>query len=294
MLISGKTIANHIIDSITTRVHNLYTDKGVQPHLVVIQVGTNPGSSSYIAQKRKSAEKIGAALSHYHLPENVTQKELLETMDYLQHKTEEPVHGMLVQLPLPSHIDRDAVIAAIDPEKDVDGFTANSPYHVPVGDAVMYILATIWQIETQESRDEALYPLDERISTWLTGKKILVIGQGFTAGAPITRTLISLGFHPETMDEHTMHPEELIKNADVIVSCVGKKKIITSSMIKKDAILIGVGMNKDEEGDLFADYDVLDIEKVAKYFTPVPGGVGPVNIACLMQNLVTSAEKAAK
>ena len=158
----------------------------------------------------------------------------------------------------------------------------------------MYILATIWQIETQESREEALYPLDDRITTWLSAKKILVIGQGFTAGAPITRMLISLGFAPETMDEHTMHPEEQIKNADVIISCVGKKKIITSSMIKKDAILIGVGMNKDEAGDLFADYDVLDIEKVAKYFTPVPGGVGPVNIACLMQNIVTSAEKAAK
>lgn len=220
------------------------------PTLAVIQIGDNPASLAYIRQKQKAAEKIGAKVI-------ISNK----ISDVERFNNEPNIHGLIIQRPVPLSIGEYHVRL----EKDVDGFEPNSPFDVPVALAIGEILKDI----------KADF-----------SKKFVVIGRGETAGSPITRYLDKLHCTTSLIHSQTPNPEVIMKQADILISCVGKKQIITRTSIKPGAILISVGIWRDEKSKLHGDYNEHEIADIASFYTPTPGGVGPINVACLMQNLV--------
>lgn len=252
MKIDGKAIAEELLIKLSDEVKALHK-RGNTPTLAVIQIGDNPASTVYIRQKQKAAEKIGARII---VSNSITDLSIFNT--------DPSIHGVIIQRPVPDRAGEYHVIA----KKDVDGFEPNSPFKVPVAMAV-------WKcIE-------------------FTGKKIrnvVVIGKGETAGAPIAHFLKEKDCTTSIIHSQTPDPTKIMKQADCIISCVGKERIVTADTVKPGAILIGVGLFRDEAGKLRGDYDEAEIEHIASYYTPTPGGVGPINISCLMQNLVTAAQ----
>lgn len=249
MKIDGKAIADRILKEVSEKVVQLKT-RGVMPTLAVIQVGDNEESTTYINQKKKVAVRIGARVVHAHYPPDVSRDELKEKID--RFNDDSSIHGVILQRPL-SHV---SMYRYIDIKKDVDGFLENSPYTTPVAAAVIVILNEIPKLDTHQC---------------------VIVGKGETAGKPIAQTLRKRGWTVEVVHSQTENPAEIIKKSRVVISCVGKGKVITKDMVHKDTILIGVGRR---------DYDEDEIKNIVAYYTPTPGGVGPVNVACLMQNLV--------
>lgn len=281
MIIDGRTIANHILAELLTRVDNLQENYGMQPHMAVIRVGDDPAITSYINQKAKKAKEIGAVLSVYNFPDNVTQAALKESIDFLQEKSD--IHGLILQLPVPKAIDYEQLILDIHPGKDIDGFRPNSPFTIPIAAAVLKILEIPMIKETQNS--------GASFHEWLLSKHVVVMGKGKTGGQPIIDILREQGVAVQVIDSSTTHVAEITQEADIIITAVGKPHMLTPEMIKKDVILLGVGMSMDENGKFIGDYDEESIKDKASWYTPIPGGVGPVNVACLMENLVIAAEK---
>lgn len=281
MRIDGKEIANPILASLGTDVVTL-KKKGVTPALAVIQVGDDPASTAYINQKKKAAERIGAVLIHEKLSTDSTYQRV--NMIIHEHNTDPKIHGIIIQQPLPNTLGNAAtLIGQIDPKKDIDGFLPNSPYPVPVAAAIITILrSTFFQFDQ-------LVPLDQ-FDTWLNKKQIVVIGRGATAGKPIADLLISRGCNVTVIHSQTKNPDAIIKSADIVISCVGKPNIVRRDNIKNNAVLVSVGIWRDENGKLHGDYEEDAVKDIAKAYTPTPGGVGPVNVACLMQNLVSAAK----
>ncbi|HEV2339300.1 MAG TPA: bifunctional 5,10-methylenetetrahydrofolate dehydrogenase/5,10-methenyltetrahydrofolate cyclohydrolase [Patescibacteria group bacterium] len=282
MIIDGRTIANSILENLSQRIRKLQKNYGIEPHLVVIRVGEDPAITSYIAQKEKMAKKIGAIVSVYNFPSNVTEDELKACLDFLQTKTN--IHGTILQLPLPPHLDGKKLLLEIRAEKDVDGFRPNSQFPVPIAQAVIKCLK-IPYVKVAEKTEQIF---DE----WLKSKTVIVIGKGKTGGQPVIDALQKKGIHPMIIDTRTEHPEVILKQADIIISAVGKEHVITKNILKKDVILIGIGIHMTDEGKFAGDYNETEIKDIASWYTPVPGGVGPVNVACLMENLVIATENA--
>lgn len=222
---------------------------GVTPTLAVVLIGDNPASIAYIKQKQKAAEKIGAKVI---LSQNLK--------DVNKFNDDTSIHGIIIQRPLPNENIPEVMLT-----KDVDGFEKGSPFTVPVVLAVKTIL--------KSTGIEYL------------NKRMVVIGRGETAGKPIAEYFKT----SHVVHSQTPHPQEVLKTADIIITCVGKEKVITKDSIKPGVILIGVGIWRDSNGKLRGDYNEDEIKDIASYYTPTPGGVGPVNVACLMQNLVTAA-----
>lgn len=283
MIIDGRTIANHILAELLLRVDELQEKHDIQPHLAVVRVGDDPATTSYVAQKEKTAKKIDAVVSVYNFSDNVTEKHLQESIEFLQ--KEGTIHGLILQLPVPKHINYEKIIAGIDPSKDVDGFHPESQFEVPIANAVLKILELPMMKETEKT--------GESFNEWLKSKKFVVMGKGKTGGQPIIDLLQERGAHVEVVDSQTANPKDLTSKADVIITAVGKPHVLTADMIKKDAVLIGIGISMDKDGNFVGDYDEEDIKDKASMYTPIPGGVGPVNVACLMENLVTAVEKTA-
>lgn len=284
MILDGRTIANHILNELADKVHLMDDKYDIRPHLAVIRVGDDPAITSYINQKDKMAKEIGATLSVYNFPESVSTQQLKDSIDFLQEKSD--IHGLILQLPVPSHIDSEALILNIHPDKDVDGFRPNSQFVIPIATAILKLLEVPMMkeaIETGESYNE-----------WLRSKKIVVMGKGKTGGQPVIDVLRSRGATVEVIDSQTTNVKEKTLQADIIITAVGKPEILTSEMVKKDVILISIGMSMNEEGKFVGDYDPEDIKDKASWYTPIPGGVGPVNVACLMENLVTATENSFK
>ncbi len=276
MIIDGKAIADTILQNLTDSVSKLKSD-GITPTLAVILVGDDPGSLSYIKQKQKAAERIGASLIFEHLPKK-TSKETLSSA--IAHYNNDPaIHGLIVQRPVPI-ANIDDTINSVSPAKDIDGFVPHSPFEVPVARAVMTILADVHkQLSTAGL-------VKKTFTEWLATQSIAVIGRGETAGKPITDTLLARGCAVSVVHSQTPDPGSVLKNATVIISCVGLPEILTKQMITPGVILISVGLYRDKEGKLHGDYESEEIQTIASFYTPTPGGVGPVNVACLMQNLV--------
>ncbi|MBI5448737.1 bifunctional 5,10-methylenetetrahydrofolate dehydrogenase/5,10-methenyltetrahydrofolate cyclohydrolase [Candidatus Gottesmanbacteria bacterium] len=271
MKIDGKAIAEQILTMCSKRVLDL-KHKGTIPTMAVIQVGDDPASTAYINQKKKAAERIGALLIHKKLPTGVTYQHV--NMLICEYNTNPAIHGVIIQQPLPHTLgDSATLIGQIDPKKDIDGFLPNSPYPVPVASAVVEILRSVFS------------QFDSSLNT----KNIVVIGRGATAGKPIADLLISRGLNPTVIHSQTNNSKEIIKTADIVVSCVGKPNIVRRDNIKRDAVLISVGIWRDSSGKLHGDYEEDAIKDIAGSYTPTPGGVGPVNVACLMQNLISAA-----
>lgn len=285
MRINGKEIAENIYNDLRNRVGDL-KKIGITPCLTVILVGDDPASVAYVNQKQKWGSSIGAEIITRKYPLSVTNETLIKKVKQLN--TDPSVHAILIQRPLPSQIDIPTLELAVNPRKDIDGFHPASPFTFPLPLAVVKILEEIYKIKNNPTPKDAE---DGEFHSWLSNQKIVILGKGPTGGGPVLKYFKKLGTNPTLIDSKTIDPDSFIKNADIIISAVGKPDIITPEKIKKGVILISVGIFRGEDGLLHGDYDEQKIEKKAAYFTPTPGGVGPVNVAMLMQNLVTAAEK---
>lgn len=275
MKISGKEIAAEIREDLRSKIENLKS-KDIVPKIAIITLGPESSWESYVRQKIKVAGELGIKAVHINLSEN-EQNRLFKTIEEINR---DPLyHGLIVQRPLPEGIDRERVVNSIAAEKDVDGFRANSRFGVPVWLAVKnLIVRSLKEVGLNKKNDEL---------------KFAVLGKGETAGGPIARGIRKMGIEPQIIDSKTNNRDEILINADVIISCVGKSGVLGSENIKKGSILIGVGTHS-EQGKLRGDYNEEEIEKVAGAYTPTPGGVGPVNLSFLFSNLITAAESLTK
>lgn len=275
-LIDGKKISGEIKDELKEKVAQL-KEKGVEVTLAVIQVGNDPASTVYVGNKKKACAYIGINSLAYELPEETTQEELLNLVRQLNDR--EDVNGILVQLPLPAHIDEDTVIRTIAPEKDVDGFHPQS-----VG------LLSIGQKGFVSCTPAGIIQLLKRSGIEIDGKECVVVGRSNIVGKPMVMLLIRENGTVTVCHSHTRDLKEVTRRADILVVAIGKRQFITADYVKEGATVIDVGMHRKEDGKLCGDVDFDSVEPVAGAITPVPGGVGPMTIAMLMNNCVSSVE----
>ncbi len=286
MRIDGKLIAEEILATLAANVTRLKTN-GIYPTMAVILVGDDPASLAYIRQKQKAAERIGASLVFSHQSSAISKEQFSRLVK--QYNDDPNIHGLIIQRPIPKEVgDVSDILASVALEKDVDGFLPDSPFNVPVALAVGEILRNVKsQIEKIKSTDLN----NEKLFEWLKTQKIVIIGRGETAGAPIARYLDKLHCPTSIIHSQTPNPREIMRQGNIIISCVGKERVVTGDAIKPGAILMSVGIWRDNNGKLRGDYEEEEIQEIASYYTPTPGGVGPVNVACLMQNLVAAASR---
>ena len=275
-LIDGKKISGEIKDELKEKVAQL-KEKGVEVTLAVIQVGNDPASTVYVGNKKKACAYIGINSLAYELPEETTQEELLNLVRQLNDRAD--VNGILVQLPLPAHIDEDTVIRTIAPEKDVDGFHPQS-----VG------LLSIGQKGFVSCTPAGIIQLLKRSGIEIDGKECVVVGRSNIVGKPMAMLLIRENGTVTVCHSHTRDLKEVTRRADILVVAIGKRQFITADYVKEGATVIDVGMHRKEDGKLCGDVDFDSVEPVAGAITPVPGGVGPMTIAMLMNNCVSSVE----
>ncbi|MCI8805277.1 MAG: bifunctional methylenetetrahydrofolate dehydrogenase/methenyltetrahydrofolate cyclohydrolase FolD [Clostridiales bacterium] len=275
-IIDGKKISIEIKDEVKKEVETLL-EKGITPCLAVILVGENPASQVYVRNKKKACEYVGIKSLSYELSSDTTEDELLKLIDGLNKNPE--VNGILVQLPLPGHIDEEKILLAVSPEKDVDGF---HPYNVgllSIGNAVLKACTPAGCIE-----------LIKRSGIEIIGKKCVVIGRSNIVGKPVSMLLLAENGTVSVCHSKTRDINEEIKNADIVIAAVGKPKFVKGDMISDGAVIIDVGINRMENGKLCGDVDFDECGKKASFITPVPGGVGPMTIAMLMKNCLSACK----
>ena len=273
-IINGKEIAKSIREGLATKVVELGQKYGRTPKLVVILVGDDPGSVSYVTGKAKAADEVGIRNTTLRFPETITVQELLAQVKELNQN--EDVDGILVQLPLPKHIDENKVIAAIAIEKDVDAF---SPLSV----------ARLWlkQPTITPCTPKGIIKLLKSTGIEIEGKEAVVIGRSNIVGLPVAKLLLDENATVTIAHSRTRNLAEVARRADILVVAIGKPKFVTADMVKPGAVVIDVGVNRDPETNkLCGDVDFAAIEPIASAITPVPGGVGPMTITCLMENTI--------
>lgn len=276
-LIDGKAIGKEIREEIKQRVDSL-KEKGVQPGLAVVLVGDNQASRTYVRNKEKSSIEAGMKSVLIELPETVSEEELLEQVVNLNN--DDSIHGILVQLPLPKHIDEDLVIQAIDPDKDVDGF-----HPINVGKMI------IGQRAFLSCTPYGIIKLLERTGTDIRGKHAVIVGRSNIVGKPMGQLLLQRDATVTYCHSKTENLAEFTKQADILIVAIGRAKFITADHVKDGAVVIDVGMNRDENGKLCGDVEFESAKEIASAITPVPGGVGPMTITMLLKNTLQSAEK---
>lgn len=278
-IINGKEIGQVIRQEVQKRVETLKAN-GLTPGLAVILVGDNPASKTYVANKQKSCEQIGMYSELIKLPEETTEAELLKAIEQLN--TRDDIHGILVQLPLPKHINEDAVIATISPEKDVDGFSPISVGKMMLGQDT-YLPCTPFGV----------MKLLEHSGIEVAGKHAVIVGRSHIVGKPMGQLLLQKDATVTYTHSKTNDLASFTKQADIIIAAVGRPKFITAEHVKPGAVVIDVGINRDENNKLCGDVDFASVDGVASHITPVPGGVGPMTITMLLENTVQAAEKKA-
>ena len=276
VIIDGKALSAKLKNQMKERVEFLKST-GINPCLAVIIVGENPASKVYVNNKKKSCAELGIESLEYALPEETTEEELLKIIDELNKN--ENVDGILCQLPLPSHISEKNVINSISPEKDVDAFHPENVGHIMIGD---YTFLPCTPAGVMEMLKE--YEID------VAGKNCVVVGRSNIVGKPMTMLLLKENATVTVCHSRTKDLVSFTKEADVLVSAVGKPGLITADMVKENAVVIDVAINRLENGKLCGDVDFENVKEKASFITPVPGGVGPMTIAVLMKNTVTAAE----
>lgn len=275
-LISGKEVSAKV----KAQIHEetlAVKEKGVTPGLAVVIVGNDPASRVYVNSKKKACAEVGFESFEYALPEETTQEELLGLVEKLNKDSK--VNGILVQLPLPKQIDENAVINAINPEKDVDAFHPFNVGKIMIGDFA-YLPCT----------PAGVMELIDSTGVEISGKSCVVIGRSNIVGKPMAMLLLHRSGTVTICHSKTKNLAEICKGADILVAAVGKAKFVTADMVKDGVVIIDVGMNRLENGKLCGDVDFENVEKKASYITPVPGGVGPMTIAMLMRNTLTAAK----
>ena len=271
-LIDGKLISTQIKDELKAEVAQL-KEKGIVPCLAVIQVGNDPASSVYVNNKKKACAYIGIESLSYELEDSVSQEELLQLVGDLNKNSK--VNGILVQLPLPKHIDENAIIHAIAPEKDVDGFHPETVGNMCIGSKGFLPCTPAGVIQ-----------LLKRSNIEISGKECVVVGRSNIVGKPMAILLLRENGTVTITHSRTKDLKEVTKRADILVAAIGKPKFITSEYVKEGAVVIDVGIHRNEDNKLCGDVDFDDVVDKVSAITPVPGGVGPMTIAMLMNNCV--------
>ena len=277
-IIDGKAISAIVREEIAKEVIEYNERTGLRPGLAVVIVGNDPASQVYVRNKKKACEQVGFNSWVYELPESTTQEELNMLIDQLNEDS--LVHGILVQLPLPSHLDEEQVVLRIKPEKDVDAF---HPYNVG--------RITIGNPKFLPCTPAGVMELLHRYGINVSGKECVVIGRSNIVGKPMALLLLSENGTVSVCHSKTRDLKEACKRADILVVAIGKADFVTADMVKEGAVVIDVGMNRNAEGKLTGDVDFASVSKVASYITPVPGGVGPMTITMLLKNTLAAAEK---
>lgn len=266
-LIKGKELSKRIIEGLKEKV----AKSEIKPHLVVVLIGNDPASELYVGMKEKAAANIGMKSTVLKYPENVEEKMILDKLEELNHDKE--VDAILVQLPLPKHIKEKNIILAIDPKKDVDGFTPENIGRISIGAEPYAYPCT----------PKGVFQLMDEYGIEFEGKHAVVVGRSNIVGKPIAQMLLNRNATVTVCHSRTKNLEEIIKTADILISAVGKYKIIRKEMIKSGCVIIDIGTSKIN-GKSFGDVDFENVVDRVSYITPVPGGVGPMTIASLMEN----------
>ncbi|MGN1320746.1 MAG: bifunctional methylenetetrahydrofolate dehydrogenase/methenyltetrahydrofolate cyclohydrolase FolD [Acutalibacteraceae bacterium] len=276
-IIDGKTVSAAVKQRVADEV-KILNQKGVSVCLAVILVGEDPASKIYVANKKKACEQLGIISKEYVLPADTDQEEILSLIEQLNN--DKTVNGILCQLPLPKGLDEKAVIDAISPEKDVDAFHPVNVGKIMIGDYDFLPCTPAGIMEML-----AYYNID------VSGKECVVIGRSNIVGKPMAMLLLHKNGTVTICHSKTKNLCEVTSKADILVAAVGKANFVTADMVKDGAVVIDVGMNRNSDGKLCGDVDFQAVSQKASYITPVPGGVGPMTIATLMQNTLTAAKR---
>lgn len=274
-VIDGKKISAEIKDELKLKVEKL-AQEGIRVTLAVIQVGKDPASTVYVGNKKKACEYIGIRSLAYELEESISQEELLELIHKLNSDPE--VNGILVQLPLPSHMNEELVIEAISPQKDVDGFHPQSVGALSIGKKG-FVSCT----------PAGIIQLLKRSGITLEGRECVILGRSNIVGKPMAMLMLRENATVTICHSRTKNLIEVAKRADILIVAIGKPKFVTKDYVKEGAVVIDVGIHRDENNKLCGDVDFADVADYVSAITPVPGGVGPMTIAMLMNNCVEAA-----
>lgn len=272
-LIDGKKISQQIKDECREKIER----EGLQKSLAVVLVGDDPASAVYVGNKKKACEYCGIKSVSYELSAETSEKELLELVDKLNQ--DKSIDGILVQLPLPSHIDEDKVIKAISPDKDVDGFHPENVGRLSIG-----------QSGFLSCTPAGIIQLLKRSGVDTDGKECVIIGRSNIVGKPMAMLMLRENATVTVCHSHTKDLKEVCKRADILIVAIGRPKMIDASYVKEGAVVIDVGIHRQEDGKLCGDVDFDSVSPVASKITPVPGGVGPMTIAMLMKNVTDSSD----
>lgn len=275
-IIDGKALAQKMQSKLAQKVQDLKDKEGIVPGLAVILVGEDPASHVYVRNKERSALQAGFKSEVVRVPDSISQAELIALID--NYNKDCSIHGILVQLPLPAHIDDNAIILAIDPQKDVDGFHPMNTGKLWSGQPVMLPCTPAGIMEMFRE-----YEID------LEGKNALIIGRSNIVGKPMAQLLLNQNATVTLTHSRTKHLPNLARQADVLIVAIGKGHFVTKDFVKEGAVVIDVGMNRDDNGKLIGDVKYDDVAEVASYITPVPGGVGPMTITMLLEQTYQAA-----
>ena len=276
-IIDGKELAKKIRKELKIKCDEL-KQEGINPKLAVIMVGDNPASKVYVRNKSKACEEIGIEYEEYLLEEKTTQEELINLIKKLNE--DKSINGILLQSPIPEHLNINQAFKTITYKKDVDGFTPSSVGKLCIGEDTFISCTPYGVIKMFEE-----YNID------LTGKDVVILGRSNIVGKPLIQCCLAKNATVTVCHSKTKNVKDHTKRADLVISAIGKAKFVTKDMIKQGAVVIDVGINRDENGKLVGDVDFKEVEPIASYITPVPGGVGPMTIAMLMNNVIKAARE---
>jgi len=276
-ILDGKLVSAKIKEEIKLEIEKMKKNGEQIPGLAVVIVGDDPASKVYVKNKRKDCEEVGMYSEEYALPENTTENDLIELIKKLNNKID--INGILVQSPLPKHIDENKIIENISPEKDVDAF---HPYNVGRITLGKYNFVPCTPMGVMELLK--YYNIDP------CGEECVVVGRSNIVGKPMALLLLQANGTVTMCHSKTVDIAKITKRADILVAAIGKRNFITADMVKEGAVVIDVGINKKDDGKLCGDVDFIEVEKTASYITPVPGGVGPMTRVMLLKNTLTAAK----
>ena len=275
-IIDGKELAKKIRKELKVECDNL-KEKGINPKLAVIMVGDNPASKVYVRNKSKACQEVGVEYEEYLLDSNITQKNLIDLIKKLNN--DKNINGILLQSPIPKHLDINEAFRTIDYNKDVDGF-----HPMNVGKL------TLGQDTFVSCTPYGVMRMFEEYNIDLCGKNVVILGRSNIVGKPLTQCCLNKNATITVCHSKTQNTKKITKEADIVISAIGKAKFITEDMIKEGAIVIDVGINRDENGKIVGDVDFENVKQKASYITPVPGGVGPMTVAMLINNVIKAAK----
>ena len=278
VIIDGKKLAKEYRMKLKIRCEDL-KNKGINPKLAVIMVGNDKASQVYVRNKSKACEEIGIIFEEYLLDENIKQEELINLIERLNQ--DDSVNGILLQSPIPNNLDINEAFQKISPNKDVDGFNPLNVGKLALNQDT-FVSCTPYGI----------MKMFEAYNVDLTGKNVTIIGRSNIVGKPLIQCCLNKNATVTVCHSKTKNLKEHTQNADILIVAIGKAKFVTEDMVKDGAVVIDVGINRDENGKLTGDVDFENVEKKASYITPVPGGVGPMTIAMLMNNVIKATENA--